>query len=59
MRVYANEKEIAEMNKANTALISDLSIFIDDLKSMKHNKAFEVACGECHVTKGLLAPIFD
>ena len=46
------------MRKANPALISDLSIFIDGLKTLKHDKAFEVACGECHVTKGVLAKKF-
>ena len=43
------------MRKANPALINDLSNFIDELKTLKLDKAFEVACGECHVTKEILA----
>ena len=47
------------MKKANTNLIRDLSIFLDNLKSLKYEKAFEVACGECHVTKGVLLEKFN
>ena len=47
------------MKKANANLIRDLSIFLDDLKSLKYEKAFEVACGECHVTKGVLLERFN
>ena len=36
------------MKKANPELFRDLSIFFDGLRSMKKEKAFEVACGECH-----------
>ena len=42
------------MRKANPALINDLSKFVDELTSLKLDKAFEVACGECHVSKGVL-----
>ena len=39
--------------KNNPALIRDLERFILELKSMKRENAFEVACGECHVTREL------
>jgi len=29
------------------------------MKSLKNEKAFEVACGECHVTKGVLLERFN
>jgi len=41
------------MKKNNPALIEDLEKFILELKSMKKDNAFEVACGECHVTSDL------
>lgn len=47
------------MRKANNTLLNDLQLFIEDLKSMKLEKAFEVACGECHVTKGVLLNKFN
>ena len=47
------------MKKANPELFRDLSIFIDGLRSMKKEKAFEVACGECHVTRKVLAMRFN
>ena len=47
------------MKKANPELFRDLSNFIYDLRSMKKEKAFEVACGECHVTRNILATRFN
>jgi len=41
------------MKKNNPALIEDLERFILELKSMKRENAFEVACGECYVTRDL------
>ena len=41
------------MKKNNPALIEDLEGFILELKSMKRENAFEVGCGECHVTRDL------
>ena len=41
------------MKKNNPALIQDLERFILELKSMKRENAFEVGCGECHVTREL------
>ena len=46
------------MKKANPELLRDLSNFFDDLLSIKKDKAFEVACGECHVTKEILVHRF-
>ena len=47
------------MKKNNPALIRDLERFILELKSMKRENAFEVACGECHVTRELFKNMFD
>jgi len=41
------------MKKNNPALIKDLDEFILELKSMKKEDAFEVGCGECHVSREL------
>ena len=46
------------MKKNNPALIRDLERFILELKSMKRENGFEVACGECHVTKDLFQNMF-
>ena len=53
MRIYADEEEKKNMKKNNPALIRDLERFILELKSMKRENAFEVTCGECHVTREL------
>ena len=47
------------MAKANPQLLSVLSEFIDGLLSMKKERAFEVACGGCHVTRNILVSRFD
>ena len=47
------------MKKNNPALIKDLEDFILDLKSMKSENAFEVGCGECHVTRDLFQNMFE
>ena len=47
------------MKKNNPALLSELDNFIFGLKSMKKENAFEIACGECHVTRDLFSKIFD
>ena len=44
-----------DMEKANPQLLSDLKDFLGELKSMKKEKAFEVACGACFVTKQILS----
>ena len=41
------------MKKNNPALIEDLEEFILEQKSMKREDAFEVGCGECHVSRDL------
>ena len=57
--MYADEVEKKDMKKANPELLRDLANFIDVLRSMKKEKAFEVACGECHVTKEVLLHRFQ
>ena len=47
------------MKKANPELLRDLSNFIDGLRSIKKERAFEVSCGECHVTKHILMHNFE
>ena len=59
MRPYANQEERQIMKKNNPALLSDLENFIFELKSMKKENAFEVACGECHVSRDLFSKIFN
>ena len=47
------------MKKANPELLRDLSNFIDGLRSIKKERAFEVACGECHVTRHIHVHKFE
>ena len=47
------------MKKANPELLRDLSNFIDGLRSIKKERIFEVACGECHVTRHVLMHKFE
>ena len=55
VRVFADKTERAEMEIVNPILFSHLTIFLNEFKSLKYDKAFEVACGECHVTNNILA----
>ena len=54
IRPFANQEERQRMKEANPHLINQMKSFLDGLKSMKKEKAIEIACGQCHVTRDLL-----
>ena len=47
------------MKKNNPALFNELNNFILELNSLKKKGAFEVACGECHVSRHVLSKHFS
>ena len=56
--IYANAEEKTRMEKLNPLLVEQMKNFIDKIPSMQKNKALEVACGECMVSRDILIDRF-
>ena len=56
--LHATEGEIERMGLVNSKALEQLESVLRSLDSMGRDRALEVACGECHVTRHVLLNYF-